>query len=54
VPPIDPSTFFQTRGGSLGSALAGGVGLACRNLGYRRLIVDAARSRWQVADGYRP
>jgi thiamine pyrophosphate-dependent acetolactate synthase large subunit-like protein len=29
VPPVDPSTFFQTRGGSLGSALAGGIGLAC-------------------------
>ncbi len=29
VPPVDPSAFFQTRGGSLGSALAGGIGLAC-------------------------
>ena len=29
APPVDPSAFFQTRGGSLGSALSGGLGLAC-------------------------
>ncbi|WP_075214087.1 thiamine pyrophosphate-binding protein [Mongoliimonas terrestris] len=33
LPPTDPSAFFQTRGGSLGSALAGGVGLAAARPG---------------------
>ncbi len=33
APPVDPSAFFQTRGGSLGSALSGGLGLACARPG---------------------
>jgi benzoylformate decarboxylase len=33
LPPTDPAAFFQTRGGSLGTALAGGLGLAAARAG---------------------
>ena len=33
APPVDSAQFFQTRGGSLGSALSGGIGLACARPG---------------------
>ena len=40
APPVDPSAFFQTRGGSLGSALAGGIGLACARPGQAVVAVS--------------
>lgn len=40
APPADPSLFFQTRGGSLGSALAGGIGLACARPGQAVVSVS--------------
>lgn len=33
LPPMDPADFFQTRGGSLGTAVAGGLGLAAARPG---------------------
>lgn len=40
APPVDPSAFFQIRGGSLGSGLAGGLGLACARPG--RAVVSVS------------
>ena len=40
APPVDPSAFFQIRGGSLGSGLAGELGLACARPGQAVVSVS--------------